>query len=306
METDRIEYGIRKGIILYFNDIITEQVILTVEDILSEFLKITNGTFTKKHSFRSDTFTYRNPSCYRNIRGGWKRIFHKEFDGRFNDQTDADGMIVANTNTEGLFLSDCDAQNLQCIEADIRLSNYKRWRNATSELYFLCETSVSWKQIYDFVTYMSEKIDIQYASAGYEMALNPYCYNHCLRGYRQLKNLPFVNSHSTEWMYMRVIKDESKIFIPNLLQVLNKEMIQALTPDMPSEKIHIVALKNKKCLIDILDHEEEIKEPSEEKLKDRFHILQDFFQPIIVQREKPLYLKPDEWELRKKRFDQTE
>ena len=59
MEKDGIEYGIRKGITLYFNDTITEQVILTVEDILSEFLTITNGTFTKKHSFRSDTFPYR-------------------------------------------------------------------------------------------------------------------------------------------------------------------------------------------------------------------------------------------------------
>lgn len=242
MEKDGIGYGIRKGIILYFNDIITEQVILTVEDIVSEFLTMTNGTFTKKHSFRSDTFTYRNPSCYRNIRGGWKNIFHKEFDGRFNDQTDAEGTIIANSNNEGICFSDCDTQNLQHIEADIRLSNYKNWRNATSELYFLCETSVSWQQIYDFVIYMIEKLDVQYASAGYEMALNPYCCNRCLRGNRQLKNLPFVNSYSTEWEYMRNI-DERKIFIPNFLQVLSKEMFQSLNSDTLPENIHINALK---------------------------------------------------------------
>ena len=303
MEKDGIEYGIRKGIILYFNDIITEQVILTVEDILSEFLTVTNGTFTKKHSFRSDTFTYRNPSCYRNIRGGWKNIFHKEFDGRFNDQTDADGTIIANSNNEGICFSDCDAQNLQHIEADIRLSNYKNWRNATSELYFLCETSVSWQKIYDFVVYMSGKLDVQYASAGYEMALNPYCCNRCLRGYRQLKNLPFVNSYSTDWQYMCIIKDERRIFIPNFLQVLSKEMFQPLNSGMLPENIHINALKNGKWLIDVLKHEEEIKEPSEEELTDRLRILQSFFKPIIVQHEKPLYLKPDEWEIRKKRFD---
>ena len=303
MEKNGIEYGIRKGIILYFNDTITEQVILTVEDILSEFLTMTNGTFTKKHSFRSDTFTYRNPSCYRNIRGGWKNIFHKEFDGRFNDQTDADGTIIANTNSEAIIFSDCDTQSLQHIEADIRLSNYKNWRNATSELYFLCETSVSWQQIYDFIIYMSGKLDVQYASAGYEMALNPYCYNRCLRGYRQLKDLPFVNSYSTEWQYMSIIKDERRIFIPNFLQVLSKEMFQSLNSGMLPENIHINALKNEKWLIDVLDHEEEIKEPAEEELAERFHILQNFFQPIIVQHEKPLYLKPDEWEIRKKRFD---
>lgn len=302
MEKDKIEYGIRKGIILYFNDIITEQVILIVEDILSEFLTMTNGAFTKKHSFRRDAFTYRNPSGYRNIRGGWNKIFHKEFDGRFNDQTDMDGSIIANSSSEGLCLSDCDVQHLQCIEADIRLSNFKYWRNATSELYFLCETSVSWQKIYDFIVYMSGKLDVQYASAGYEMALNPYCYNHCLRGYRQLKSLPFVNSYSTEWNYMRVI-DERKIFIPNFLQVLSKEMFWALNSHMLSENIHIVALENEKWLIDALNHEEEIKEPPEKELTNRFHILQDFFQPIIIQREKPLYLKPDEWEIRKKRFD---
>lgn len=44
MEHDRAEYGIRKGIIFYFNDIITERVILTVEDILSEFLTVAGGS----------------------------------------------------------------------------------------------------------------------------------------------------------------------------------------------------------------------------------------------------------------------
>lgn len=303
MEKDRIEYGIRKGIILYFNDMVTEQIILTVEDIVSEFLTMTNGTFTKKHSFRNDAFTYRNPSCYRNIRGGWKTIFHKEFDGRFNDQTEEDGTVIANSSSEGIFFSDCDAQNLQRIEADIRLSNFKNWRTATSELYFLCETSVSWQQICDFAVDMSGRLDVQYASAGYEMALNPYCCNRCLRGYRQLKNLPFVNSYSTEWQYMRVLKDERKILIPNFLQVLSKEMFRSLDSDALPENLHIRALENEKWLIDVLDHKEELKEPPEADLANRFHILQSFFQPIIVQREKPLYLKPDEWEIRKKRFD---
>lgn len=301
-QNERIEYGIRKGIIFYFHDIITKRVILTVEDILSEFLKMTDRTFTKKHSFRQDAFTYRNPSCYRNIRGGWNKIFHREFDNRFDDFTDANGTVVANSNSEGLCFSDCDAQRLQCIEADIRLSNYKHLRMATSELYFLCETSVSWQKIYDFIVYMSGKLNVQYSCAGYEMALNPYCYNHCLRGYRQLKDLPFVNSYATEWEYMRIMKDENKIFIPNFLQVLSKKMFLAFNQDTAPECVHISAIGNEKWMIDILCHNEGLTEPSEEELKERFHILQNFFQPIIVPREKPLYLKPEEWEIRKNRF----
>ena len=303
MEHDRAEYGIRKGIIFYFNDIITERVILTVEDILSEFSTVAGGAFTKKHSFRTDAFTYRNPSCYRNIRGGWNKIFHREFDGRFNDETDADGNIISNSNSEGLFLSDCGAQSLQRTEVDIRLSNHKNLTNVSSELYFLCEISVPWQKIYDFLVYMSGKLDVHYACAGYEMALNPYCYNRCLRGYRQLKDLPFVNSYSTEWEYMRVIKDGRKIFVPNFLQVFSKEIFQSLNLEMLSENIHVAALIHEKWLIDILNHGEEAQEPSEHELTERFRVLRAFFQPIMIQREKPLYLKPYEWEIRKKRFD---
>lgn len=302
MEGERIEYGIRKGMIFYFNDIITEQVILTIEDILSEFLGMTDCAFTKKHSFRTDTFTYRNPSCYRGIRGSWNKIFHKEFDHRFDKQIDADGTVIANSNSEGLCLSDCDAQNLQRIEADIHLSNYKSWRNATSELYFLCEHSVSWQKIRDFVIYVNEKLDVQYASAGYELALNPYCHG-SLRGYRQLKVMPFVNSYHTEWQNMCIVKDERMICVPNFLQVLSKEMVQFLTSDSPSEKICIVPLGNEKWMIDILTHNGEIGEPPEEALADCFHALWNFLRPIIVPYDKPLYLKPDEWEIRKKRFN---
>ena len=82
MEKSTAEFGIRKGIIFYFYDIITEQVILTTEDILSEFLEMTGGAFTKKHTFRTDACTRRNPSGFRSIRGGWRKIFHKAFDDR--------------------------------------------------------------------------------------------------------------------------------------------------------------------------------------------------------------------------------
>ena len=303
MAKEGVEYGVRKGIIFFFNDRITEEVLFTVEEILAEFLMLSGGAFTKKHSFSSDAPTSRNPSGYRKIRGGWNRIFHKEFDGRFNDRTDAAGAIIPDSSSEGLFLSDCDAQQLQRVEADIRLSNHKLLRNASSGIYFLCETSVPWQGLYDFIASMSGKLDVHYCSAGYEMALNPYCYSRCLRAYRHLKDLTFVNSYATEWEYMWVIKDEHQILTPNFLQVLSKKMFLPLNCKMLPENAHLNALGNGKWLIDILNHEAGFREPPETELAEYFQSLQAFFQPILAQREKPLYLKPDEWKVRKNRFD---
>lgn len=303
MEKSTAEFGIRKGIIFYFYDIITEQVILTTEDILSEFLEMTGGAFTKKHTFRTDACTRRNPSGFRSIRGGWRKIFHKAFDDRFDGAPGPDGAVTANSRSEGLWLSDCCAEHLQDTQADIYLSNYKLLRSASSALYFLCGTSVPWQKIYDFMAGVSGKLDIRYSSAGYELALNPYHYNHCLRGYRQLKSLPLVNSYLTEWERLRAMRDEYKILDPNLFQVLCEEMFTALGQDVPHDDIHISALKNGTWMIDILNHEETLKEPPDEILIERLHVLRGFFQPILAEREKPLYLKPNEWEVRKKRFD---
>lgn len=303
MEDSSAGYGIRKGMAVYFRDVITEPAILAVESILTEFLAVTGGAFTKKHSFRADACTRRNPSGFRNIRGGWNKIFHKEFDGQFDGGTDADGNRIANTNSEGLYLSDCGPDRLQTVEADIYLSNYKHLRTASSTLYLLCGASVPWKELYDFAVYTSGKLDVQYSSAGYELAFNPYCYNRCLRGYRQLKNLPFVNSCATEWNYLRAAKEESKIFAPNFIQVFSKEMRMPFASGLPPEGIHISALPNGKWIVSLLQHENEISEPPEEELFKRFRLLQSFFQPILMPQEKPLYLKPDEWAVRKKRFD---
>ncbi len=77
-------YGIRKGIILYLADWFTPEKIEAVEDILSRFLDMTGETFTKKCSGRLDAYPGTGcPSGFRNIRGGWQKIFRREFDGQF-------------------------------------------------------------------------------------------------------------------------------------------------------------------------------------------------------------------------------
>lgn len=293
MEKSKIQYGIRKGIILYFDDTITSQVIMTVEDIISEFLTMTGDVFTKKRYFRTDSQTSRYPSGYRNIRGGWNNIFHRAFDNQYEN--------IANESYETLCLADCSTEQLQNVQADICLSNFKRWKKASSELYFLCRTSVSWQNICDFVVSVNKRLNVLYSSIGYEMALNPFCNNDRLYGLRQLKNLHFVNNYETDWLYMRTTPD-NKILFPNLLQILSKEMFNDLDMDVSHKDIHLSVIENEKRMIDIFNHEDELKEPSSEEMEERLRVLQKIFQPIILHREKPLYLKPDEWEIRKKRF----
>ena len=76
-ETEKM--GLRKGIVYYFNDWIDEKIISILEEIVEQFLSLTQAQFTKKRSGENDAYVNR-----RNIRGGWKKVFHRAFDN-FDD-----------------------------------------------------------------------------------------------------------------------------------------------------------------------------------------------------------------------------
>lgn len=42
--------GLRKGVVLYFNDWIDEKIISILEEIVEQFLSLTQAQFTKKRS----------------------------------------------------------------------------------------------------------------------------------------------------------------------------------------------------------------------------------------------------------------
>ena len=73
------EMGLRKGVVFYFNDWIDEKIISILEEIVEQFLSLTQAQFTKKRSGENDAYVNR-----RNIRGGWKKVFHRAFDN-FDD-----------------------------------------------------------------------------------------------------------------------------------------------------------------------------------------------------------------------------
>ena len=76
-ETEKM--GLRKGVVFYFNDWIDEKIISILEEIVEQFLSLTQAQFTKKRSGENDAYVNR-----RNIRGGWKKVFHRAFDN-FDD-----------------------------------------------------------------------------------------------------------------------------------------------------------------------------------------------------------------------------
>lgn len=285
------QYAIRKGIILYLADWFTPEKVDVVEEVLSRFLTMTGETFTKKRSGRLDAYPGKScPSGFRNIRGGWQKIFHREFDGEFEPVPSQNGSGV-------LSLSNCDGEHLQTIHCFLDLSNFKHWVKSSSMVYFQFSRSAPWKDVLDFLFYINQVLDVQYASAGYEMAVNPFHFSP--PAIRLLKDMPLVNSYDTEW-YFR--KYDHTIQCPNLLQVLSEELLSPLSPPPRDSAITLVPLDGGKQAVHILDGEA-LKEPSEEELLVRLRALNVWFQPILAQLEKPMYFKPEAWNIRCRRFD---
>ena len=151
-----VTHGIRKGIILYLSDWFTSDKIAAVEEVLSRFLTMTGETFTKKRSGTLDAYPGRNcPSGFRNIRGGWQKIFHREFDGKF------EGVLT---------LSNCDSEHVQTVHCFLALSNCKHWVTASSKIYFQFSRSVPWGDVWDFLIYVNQPPSLSY-SAGIHATL---------------------------------------------------------------------------------------------------------------------------------------
>ncbi len=103
-ETEKM--GLRKGVVYYFNDWIDEKISSILEEIVEQFLSLTQAQFTKKRSGENDAYVNR-----RNIRGGWKKVFHRAFDN-FDD-------------SDILILDNCTPQQLQTIYTCMKPTNYR-------------------------------------------------------------------------------------------------------------------------------------------------------------------------------------
>ncbi len=279
--------GLRKGIVFYFNDWVDEKIISTLEEILEQFLFLTQEQFTKKCNGGKDVYVNR-----RNIRGGWKKVFHKTFDN-FDD-------------SNILILDNCTPQKLQTIYTRIMPSNYKVPSInyfVYSYLYFQCPLNTEWSAIYQFMEYVNSKLTIHYASAGYEMAFNDLCPKSPGYGVRALNNLKYVNSYYTEWDGLS-LSTRFGIPCPNFIQILHPELMKKISSEIPDE-LH-AKLVNYHLFLDILDRKsEKMPEPELEQIAARYQKLYRLLKPVLVAPERSMFMKKDAYEKRLKRFEEA-
>lgn len=138
-ETEKM--GLRKGVVFYFNDWIEEKIISILEEIVEQFLFLTQMQFTKKRNGDSDAYVNR-----RNIRGGWKKVFHRAF-----DNFDSSNILV---------LDNCTPQQLQTIYTCIKLTNYRVPSINYFVYSYLCfqfPLDIEWSTVYQFIEYVNSK-----------------------------------------------------------------------------------------------------------------------------------------------------
>ena len=266
-ETEKM--GIRKGVVFYFNDWIDEKIISILEEIIEQFLSLTQAQFTKKYNGENSAYVNR-----RNIRGGWKKIFHREFDNKSFDSSNI------------LILDNCTSQNLQTVYACVKPSNYKAPSIdyfVYSYLYFQCPLDIEWSTIYQFMEYVNSKLTIHYASAGYEMAFNDLCPKSAGYGVSTRFGVP----------------------CPNFIQILWPELTQKIESEIPNE-LH-GKLVNANLFLDILDRKSgKMPEPTLEQIQTRYQKLYWLLKPILVLPERPMFMKKGDWEKRLRRFEEKQ
>ena len=280
------QYGLRKGIVFYFDDFIDEGIITFLESMIEKFLLMTHADFTKKRGGND----YPNR---RNIRGGWRKIFHREFDNKDF------------TSSEILTLDNCSPQHLQTICVHIVLTNDRNSAIASvrNYLYFQCPLDTEWSDIYQFMEDVNRRLDICYASAGYEMVMNAlHSPGSVGYGVRALKNLDYVNSEETEWRDLSV-SSKTGVPCPNFIQVLCPDWVKKMDDKAPNDIC--AKLENGKLFLDILDRNSgRMCEPTFEEVESRYQKLYHLLKPILVFPERTRFMKKEDWEKRLKRFEE--
>lgn len=285
-ETEK--YGLRKGMVFYFDDLINAEAVSSLEEILDHFLLMTRREFTQKRG--GNDYVSR-----RTIRGGWRKVFHREFDGK-------DFMF-----SQVLTLDNVSPRHLQTIYASIKLSNYRNpgVNSLCSSLYFQCPLDTDWTDVYPFVEDVNRRLNVRYASAGYEMAFNILYYPGSMGyGTRALRNLNYVNSEETEWQRLGA-SGKMGIPCPNFIQALCADWAKKIDAKSP----HGICAQTKdgSLFLDILDHSSgRMREPPFEEAESRFRRLYHLLKPLLVLPERTRYMKKEDWEKRLNRFAEIE
>lgn len=254
-----------------------------VEEIIEYFIKQFNVEFNKKR--------VGNEYEFRNIKGGWQKIYHKVYDNA--DFSCAHGADFLQGDKECLLNNKV---NIDLWEA----------QRLPRSLSFLCRKTTEWKTIYHFMEYVNELLEVHFASAGYDIVYNPWT-GIAPYAVKRLSSSRILNSDITEWNSAYILKVRSGICCPNIIQILNPDFCQRLNINKIDEsEITNTKMAGKNLMIDILDRKDgEFEEPEQSELEQRMDSLYQMLKPIVVEYKRTMYLKPDVWEQRMHRFDHT-
>lgn len=276
------KYGIRKSMVFYFYDSMNSEKVKIIEEIIKTYIEQFQSEFNKKRV--NDEYEFKN------IRGGWQKIFHKVYDNADFESAN----IVEFLGGDGEYLL-----------------NHRMYMNLwegrlPSILIFECRKLTDWEKIYRFMEYVNELLEVHFASVGYDIAYNPWKSENGPYSVRNLKSSRILNSYITEWNNMGyILKEKTGICCPNIIQILNPDFCQKLDMDKISEsEIANMKYVGKNLMIDILDRkDEEFVEPEQCILERRMDSLYQLLKPIVIEYGRMVYLKPDAWEQRMHRFE---
>ncbi len=143
-------FGIRKGISIYFNDVIEKE---RIKEIVQMLVDITGVTFTRKRA-------HDDPKI-RLVRGNWERVF----DNTFRKSTFESANVLE--------LTDVTNDALQTTQIYMNLRNSDK---GASCILVNCMVDISWEEIIVFIQTVSSLLHLQFASAGYDVVSNAFWY----------------------------------------------------------------------------------------------------------------------------------
>lgn len=270
-------FGIRKGIAIYFNDVIKKE---KIKEIIRIVADITGVTFTGKRA--------QSEPKIRLVRGSWERVF----DNTFKNSTFESSNV--------LILTDGTKDALQTTRIYMNL-----WNPCGSPSCILvsCMVDIGWETICTFIQTVSKMLHLQYASAGYDVVSNDFWYpGSTAYSLKFLQTVKYANSEWTEWLNLWFVLNEG-ICGPNVVQVLSGKLWEPVEKAVYQCDFTCAPL-NTGMILDILDHKDgKLIEPEKDVLFDRLSKLYQALRPIIVPTVKPMFLKENEWAAWLKRFE---
>ena len=272
-------YGIRKGIVFYFNDYIEKDPIKTM---IGNLIDITGTKFTRKSA--------QDDPQIRLIRGGWERVF----DNTFRNST------FENSNV--LMFTDETKEALPTTKIYMNLWNP---RKMPSIILINCMTDIEWDTIISFIHNVNKLLNLQFVSAGYDVVSNYFWYpGSAAYGLKFLRTVKCANSEWTEWLNPNYrFAANHGICCPNIIQFLSNKLWSPVKDAVNQSGFHCEQL-NSGVLLDVLDHRDGMLfEPEKDVLFDRLSRLYQVLRPIVIHYQKPMFLKENEWAAWQRRYD---